>query len=281
MDVEGHRARHASAGLRRRRPDLAGIHVGATWTRSWERSRLQASRRSSTSSHRPPGRTQTPPDGVNGGSPNVADLADFATALATHYDGLTDRGAGRARLSGLERAEPQPDMSPVSASNYRGDGQRGRRLRARGRPVEHRRRGRARSLRPHEEQEAEVVLGRAARVHALAPLPLEGVASALDVPRPRSASRSGRITRTRSVARSVTRSCPTTSSSATCRRCVRCLKAGVRLHHIVSAQPLQFWVTEFGWNTKPPRTRGGLAQPRLALDGRVAASDVALGHLLW
>ena len=31
----------------------------------------------------------TPPDGVNGGSPNVADLGDFATALATHYDGLT------------------------------------------------------------------------------------------------------------------------------------------------------------------------------------------------
>jgi hypothetical protein len=32
----------------------------------------------------------TQPDGVNnGGSPNVADLADFATALATHYNGLT------------------------------------------------------------------------------------------------------------------------------------------------------------------------------------------------
>ena len=50
---------------------------------------------------------ETLPDGVNGGSPNVADLADFATALATHYNGLTDRRAGRARLSGLERAEPQ------------------------------------------------------------------------------------------------------------------------------------------------------------------------------
>ncbi|MFL5958811.1 MAG: cellulase family glycosylhydrolase [Gaiellaceae bacterium] len=31
------------------------------------------------------------------------------------------------------------------------------------------------------------------------------------------------------------------------------LKAGARLHHIVSSHPVQFWVTEFGWDTKPPR----------------------------
>ena len=31
------------------------------------------------------------------------------------------------------------------------------------------------------------------------------------------------------------------------------LQAGVRLHHVVSAQPVQFWVTEFGWDTSPPR----------------------------
>jgi hypothetical protein len=27
------------------------------------------------------------------------------------------------------------------------------------------------------------------------------------------------------------------------------LKAGVRLHHIVSSQPVKFWVTEFGWSS--------------------------------
>jgi Cellulase (glycosyl hydrolase family 5) len=32
------------------------------------------------------------------------------------------------------------------------------------------------------------------------------------------------------------------------------LEAGVRLHAIVSTQPVQFWVTEFGWDTKPPRS---------------------------
>jgi Cellulase (glycosyl hydrolase family 5) len=31
------------------------------------------------------------------------------------------------------------------------------------------------------------------------------------------------------------------------------LQAGVRLHHVVSADPVQFWVTEFGWDTNPPR----------------------------
>jgi hypothetical protein len=31
------------------------------------------------------------------------------------------------------------------------------------------------------------------------------------------------------------------------------LRAGVRLHHVVSSHSIQFWVTEFGWDTNPPR----------------------------
>jgi hypothetical protein len=31
------------------------------------------------------------------------------------------------------------------------------------------------------------------------------------------------------------------------------LQAGVRLHHVVSSRSVQFWVTEFGWDTNPPR----------------------------
>jgi hypothetical protein len=31
------------------------------------------------------------------------------------------------------------------------------------------------------------------------------------------------------------------------------LRAGVRLHRIVSSHPVQFWVTEFSWDTNPPR----------------------------
>jgi hypothetical protein len=40
------------------------------------------------------------------------------------------------------------------------------------------------------------------------------------------------------------------------------LRAGVRLHRVVSAHPIQFWVTEFGWDTKPPRS--GAASVQLA-----------------
>ena len=31
------------------------------------------------------------------------------------------------------------------------------------------------------------------------------------------------------------------------------LKAGVRLHSVVSSHPIKFWVTEFGWASSPPR----------------------------
>jgi len=31
------------------------------------------------------------------------------------------------------------------------------------------------------------------------------------------------------------------------------LQAGVRVHHVVASKPVQFWVTEFGWDTNPPR----------------------------
>lgn len=33
----------------------------------------------------------------------------------------------------------------------------------------------------------------------------------------------------------------------------RVLQAGVRLHHVLSSQPVRFWVREFGWDSNPPR----------------------------
>jgi hypothetical protein len=52
------------------------------------------------------------------------------------------------------------------------------------------------------------------------------------------------------------------------------LKAGVRLHHVLSARQVQFWVTEFGWDTNPPRR--GAASPGLA--GRWTAESL---HQMW
>ena len=40
------------------------------------------------------------------------------------------------------------------------------------------------------------------------------------------------------------------------------LQAGVRLQHVVSSYPVQFWVTEMGWDTNPPRPHA--ASPSLA-----------------
>jgi hypothetical protein len=52
------------------------------------------------------------------------------------------------------------------------------------------------------------------------------------------------------------------------------LQAGVRLHHVVSANPVQFWVTEFGWDTNPPRAH---AAP-LGLAARWTAESL---HQMW
>jgi len=52
------------------------------------------------------------------------------------------------------------------------------------------------------------------------------------------------------------------------------LQAAVKLHHVVSARPVQFWVTEFGWDSKPPRPH---AAP-LALAARWTAESL---YQMW
>jgi hypothetical protein len=52
------------------------------------------------------------------------------------------------------------------------------------------------------------------------------------------------------------------------------LRAGVRLNHVVSSQPVQFWVTEFGWNTNPPKKHAA----SLSLAARWTAESL---HQMW
>jgi hypothetical protein len=52
------------------------------------------------------------------------------------------------------------------------------------------------------------------------------------------------------------------------------LQAGVRLGHVVSAHPVQFWVTEFGWDTNPPRKHAA----SLNLAARWTAESL---HQMW
>jgi hypothetical protein len=52
------------------------------------------------------------------------------------------------------------------------------------------------------------------------------------------------------------------------------LQAAARLHHVVSPHPVQFWVTEFSWDTSPPRPH---AVP-LSLQGRWTAESL---YQMW
>ena len=52
------------------------------------------------------------------------------------------------------------------------------------------------------------------------------------------------------------------------------LRAGERLHRIVSSHSVQFWVTEFGWDTNPPRKHG----VPLGLDARWTAESL---YQMW
>jgi hypothetical protein len=213
------------------------------------------------------------PDGVNGGSPNVSDLADFATALATHYNGLTTGVPAEHVFQVWNEPNLSLDMSPVNAGKYR-----------------------------------DMVNAVADSVHAVDPSNIV-VAGALD-PFGHKKSKKQKWYSVAPLAFMRSLLCLSNGSHphSTCPDEVRfevwshhpysfggpfghakladnvelgdlpkmraLLKSGVRLHHIVSTQPLQFWATEFGWNTKPPRTRG----ISLSLASRWTAESM---HQMW
>jgi hypothetical protein len=216
---------------------------------------------------------RTQPNGVNGGSPKVADLADFATALATHYDGLTTGAPAEHVFQVWNEPNLSTNMSPVSAGRYR-----------------------------------DMVNAVADAAHAVDPSNIV-VAGALD-PFGHKKSKKQKWYSVAPLAFMRSLLCVSKGSHphSTCSARVRfevwshhpysyggpfshakladnveigdlpkmraLLKAGVRLHHIVSTQPVQFWVTEFGWDTKPPRKKGA----SLSLASRWTAESL---HQMW
>jgi hypothetical protein len=218
----------------------------------------------------------TAPTTVNGGSPNVADLGDFATALATHYDGLTPGAPAEHVFEVWNEPNLSLDMSPVSASKYRG-----------------------------------MVNAVADAVHGVDPANL-AVAGGLDP----FGHKKGKNQKWYAVAplafmRSLLCVSKGSHPHSTCSASIRfdvwshhpytpyinggpfahakvsgdvelgdlpkmraLLKAGARLGHVVSAHPVQFWVTEFGWNTNPPRKHS----PSLGLAARWTAESL---HQMW
>jgi hypothetical protein len=220
-----------------------------------------------------------PPDSVNGGSPNVADLGDFATALATHYDAMTSATSGLPAEHVFQVwNEPNLslDMSPVSASKYR-----------------------------------DMVNAVADAVHAVDATNLV-VAGGLDpYGHPKARNQEWYAVAPLTYMRSLLCLSKGAHPHATCSDPIRfdvwshhpytpyigggpfahakvpgdvelgdlptmraILKAGVRVGNVVSAHPVQFWVTEFGWNTNPPRKHS----PSLSLAARWTAESL---HQMW
>ena len=216
------------------------------------------------------------PKGVNAGTPKTSALGSFAKALATHYDGLT---AGLPAVHIYEVwNEPNLSlyMSPVSASKYR-----------------------------------DMVNAVADAVHAVDATNLV-VAGGLDpYGHPKNKKRKWYSVGPLPFMRSLLCLSKGSHPHSTCQASIHfdvwghhpytpyihggpfaraqvpgdveigdlpkmraLLQAGVRLNHVVSANPVQFWVTEFGWNTNPPRKHS----PSLALAARWTAESL---HQMW
>lgn len=186
--------------------------------------------------------------GTGPGTPEAQALGDFATALATHFDG--NHGAPAAHVFQVwNEPNHRPDLSPVNGVSYRG-----------------------------------MVNAVAAGVHGVNPADIV-VAGGLD---PRGREAPGGYTQA-PLAFMRAFLCVSSSSrpKATCNDPVHMdvwsthpysyagptgkaggkdnvevgdlgtmhalLQTGVKLGQVVSASPVQFWVTEFGWDSSPPR----------------------------
>jgi hypothetical protein len=222
----------------------------------------------------PPGWAfDTPPSGVNGGSPNIADLRDFATALATHYDGSTLGAPVGHVFQVWNEPNLSLNLSPATASTYRAMvnavaaavhavdasnlviaggldpfGSKSKR------PQEWY------SIRPLAFMRSLLCLSKGTHPHATCDDPIH-----FDVWSHHPYTYGGPFGHARLV---------DDVSLGDLPKMRAVLQAGVRLHHVLSAHRVQFWVTEFGWDTSPPRKN---AAP-LSLAARWTAESL---HQMW
>jgi hypothetical protein len=216
---------------------------------------------------------KTRPSGVNGGTPRTTDLAAFATALATHYDGQAVGVPAEHVFQVWNEVNNSLYLNPVNVSVYRA-----------------------------------MVNAVSDAVHAIDPDNLV-VAGDLDpFGHPKGKRQSWYSIAPLAFMRSLLCVSKGAHPHATCHNPVRfdvwshhpytfggpfgkaklpgdvelgdlpkmraVLQAGVRLHHVVSTNPVQFWVTEFGWDTYPPRKHAA----SLSLAARWTAESL---HQMW
>jgi hypothetical protein len=193
------------------------------------------------------------PSGVNAGSPKPAMMGDFAQALATHYDG--QNGDGLPDVNTYEVwNEPNLslDLAPAKASIYRSmindvaDAVHG---------VDHSNLVVAGDMDPFGHPKSK-------KQKWYSAFPMTFMRSLLCL----SKGKHPHSTCSQKVHFDVWAHHPYTFGGAFGKaadpdnvelgdmpRMRALLQAGVKTHHIVSSDSVQFWVTEFGWDTNPPR----------------------------
>ena len=216
---------------------------------------------------------KTAPAGVNSGTPNISDLGDFATALATHYDGSIPGVPAEHVFQVWNEVNNSLDLYPASASSYRAmvnavadavHGVDSTNLVVAGGldPFGHPKSKKQKwySVAPLAFMRSLLCVSKGAHPHATCHNPVR-----FDVWSHHPYTFGGPFGRAKLSDDVELGDLP---------RMRAVLRAGVRFHHVLSAHPVQFWVTEFGWDTNPPRPHAA----SLSLGARWTAESL---HQMW
>ncbi|HET8751877.1 MAG TPA: cellulase family glycosylhydrolase [Gaiellaceae bacterium] len=192
------------------------------------------------------------PSRPNGGSPRIAALGDFASALAKHYDGSTPGVPAEHVFQVWNEPNLSLDLYPVKARTYR------RMVNAVAdsvhavdaanlvvagalEPVGHPKRKNQKwySTPPLDFMRSLLCLSKGAHPHSICSTPVH-----FDVWSHHPYTHGGPFGRAQ---------LPGDVELGDLPRMRGVLNAGIRAHHVLSTHRMQFWVTEFGWDTNPPR----------------------------
>jgi hypothetical protein len=215
----------------------------------------------------------TQPSGVNGGSPKIADLRDFATAVAIHYEGVTPGTPAGHVFQVWNEPNLSLNLSPATASTYRAmvnavaDGVHAvdpsNLVVAGGLDpfgyVGHKNQAWY-SIPPLAFMRSLLCLSKGSHPHATCDDPIH-----FDIWSHHPYTYGGPFGHAKN---------PDDVELGDLPKMRALLKAGVRLHHVVSAHPVKFWVTEFGWDTNPPEKHAA----SLSLAARWTAESL---HQMW
>jgi hypothetical protein len=190
--------------------------------------------------------------GINAGTPKASDLGDFAKALAKHFDGSTSGVPEEHVFQVWNEPNVSLFMSPVKASAYRSmvnafsdavHGVSSKNVVIAGDldPFGHPKSKKQKwySVAPLTYMRSLLCLSRGSHPHSTCHNAIH-----FDVWSHHPYTFGGAFGKAKNANDVELGDLPKMRSV---------LQAGRRLHHVVSSHPVKFWVTEFSWDTKPPR----------------------------